>query len=71
MGFAVTGADASDKNVQIARAHALQSGVIVNYRCTTAEALAAARESFDVVLNMEVVEHVADLTLYLKACAEL
>jgi len=71
IGFTVTGADASDENVQIARAHAQQSGVKVNYRFTTAEALSAARESFDVVLNMEVIEHVADPTLYLKSCAEL
>jgi 2-polyprenyl-6-hydroxyphenyl methylase/3-demethylubiquinone-9 3-methyltransferase len=71
MGFAVTGADASEDNIQIARAHAAQSGVAVNYRFTTAEALAAAHEGFDVVLNMEVIEHVADPTLYLKSCAEL
>ncbi|HTW34562.1 MAG TPA: bifunctional 2-polyprenyl-6-hydroxyphenol methylase/3-demethylubiquinol 3-O-methyltransferase UbiG [Rhizomicrobium sp.] len=71
IGFTVTGADASDENVQIARAHAQQSGVKVNYRFTTAEALSAARESFDVVLNTEVIEHVADPTLYLKSCAEL
>jgi len=71
MGFAVTGADASNDNVQIARAHAQQSGVAVNYRFTTAEALAAAHESFDVVLNMEVIEHVADPKLYLESCAAL
>lgn len=70
-GFAVTGADASERNVQIARAHAAQSGVPVAYRCATAEALAEQGLAFDVVLNMEVVEHVADLESYLGACAAL
>ena len=71
MGFQVTGADASEDNIQIARAHAAQSGVKVDYRFTTAEALAAAGESFDIVLNMEVIEHVADPELYLRSCAAL
>ncbi len=71
LGFSVTGADASDTNVHIARAHAGQSGMNVDYRCTTAEALVAAGETFDVVLNMEVVEHVADLQAYLTSCADL
>ena len=71
MGFAVDGADASSENIQIASAHAAQSGVGVTYRFTTAEALAAAGESFDVVLNMEVIEHVTDPELYLRSCAQL
>ncbi len=71
MGFAVLGADAEDRNIQIASAHARESGVPVEYRCTTAEALVDERLSFDVVLNMEVVEHVADLASYLGACAKL
>jgi 2-polyprenyl-6-hydroxyphenyl methylase/3-demethylubiquinone-9 3-methyltransferase len=71
LGFAVTGADASAKNIGTARAHAAQSGVAVEYRATTAEALAAEGLSFDVVLNMEVVEHVADPAAYLAACARL
>lgn len=71
MGFQVTGADASEDNIQIAQAHAAQSGVKVDYRFTTAEALAAAGESFDIVLNMEVIEHVADPELYLRSCAAL
>src|SRR6185503_12136022 len=60
LGFAVTGADASEKNIGTARAHAAQSGVAVNYRAATAEALAEEGLGFDIVLNMEVVEHVAD-----------
>jgi 2-polyprenyl-6-hydroxyphenyl methylase / 3-demethylubiquinone-9 3-methyltransferase len=71
LGFSVVGADASEKNIQIARAHAATSHAPVDYRCTTAEALAAAGETFDVVLNMAVVEHVADLRLYLDSCARL
>jgi 2-polyprenyl-6-hydroxyphenyl methylase/3-demethylubiquinone-9 3-methyltransferase len=59
MGAQVLGADASEKNIGIAKAHAAGSGVPVDYRAVTAEALAEAGESFDVVLNMEVVEHVS------------
>ena len=71
LGFAVTGADASEKNIGTARAHAASSGVSVDYRATTAEALAAEGARFDVVLNMEVVEHVADVPAFLNACASL
>lgn len=71
LGFSVVGADASEKNIHIARTHAAAGGAPVDYRCTSAEALAEAGETFDVVLNMEVVEHVADLKLYLESCARL
>jgi len=71
LGFAVTGADASDKNIGTARAHALQSGLSIDYRAAGAESLVAEGQSFDVVLNMEVVEHVADVAAYLAACAAL
>ncbi|MEJ1969821.1 MAG: bifunctional 2-polyprenyl-6-hydroxyphenol methylase/3-demethylubiquinol 3-O-methyltransferase UbiG [Rhizomicrobium sp.] len=71
LGFAVTGVDPSEKNVGTARAHAAASGAPVAYRAATAEALEAEGAAFDVVLNMEVVEHVADLRGYLKACARL
>ena len=71
LGFAVTGADASERNIGTARAHAAQSGLKIDYRATTAEALVAEGRSFDVVLNMEVVEHVADVTAYLNACTAL
>jgi 2-polyprenyl-6-hydroxyphenyl methylase / 3-demethylubiquinone-9 3-methyltransferase len=71
LGFAVTGADASEKNIGTASAHAAQSGLAIDYRATTAEALLAEGRSFDVVLNMEVVEHVADVPAYLAACAAL
>jgi len=71
LGFAVTGADAAEANVKIAAVHAAQSGLAIDYRATAAEALAGEGARFDVVLNMEVVEHVADLKAYLGACATL
>lgn len=71
MGASVLGADASEKNIKIAMTHSAQSGVEVNYRAVTAEALAAAGETFDVVLNMEVVEHVADVEFFLSTCASM
>jgi 2-polyprenyl-6-hydroxyphenyl methylase/3-demethylubiquinone-9 3-methyltransferase len=71
LGAQVTGADAAPRNLPVARLHAQQSGLTIDYRHTTAEALAAAGERFDVVLNMEVVEHVPDPLSYLTACATL
>ena len=71
LGAEVVGADAAPRNIPVARIHAEQSGLTIDYRNTTAEALAAAGERFDVVLNMEVVEHVADPLAYLTACHDL
>ena len=71
LGASVLGADPAQKNVAAAKLHAEQSGVPVDYRCTTAEALADAGERFDVVLAMEVVEHVADVSLFVERCAEM
>jgi len=76
LGFAVTGADASEKNIGTARAHAAQSGLLegkmaIDYRATSAESLVDEGLAFDVVLNMEVVEHVADVSAYLAACTRL
>jgi 2-polyprenyl-6-hydroxyphenyl methylase/3-demethylubiquinone-9 3-methyltransferase len=72
LGFAVTGVDASERNVGVASAHAEPLGLKIDYRCTTAEALVAdGAGPFDVVLNMEVVEHVADAGQYLRDCARL
>jgi len=71
LGFAVTGADASERNIGTAQAHATENGVPVDYRVATAEALVEEGLAFDVVLNMEVVEHVADVGAYLSACASL
>lgn len=71
LGATVVGADAAPRNIPVAQVHAAQSGLIIDYRHTTAETLAAAGEQFDVVLNMEVVEHVSDALAYLTACREL
>jgi 2-polyprenyl-6-hydroxyphenyl methylase / 3-demethylubiquinone-9 3-methyltransferase len=71
LGASVTGADAAERNIAIARLHAEQSGLDIDYRATTAEALAEAGEQFDIVLNMEVVEHVDNVPLYMKSCAAL
>ena len=71
LGATVVGADAAAGNIPVAQVHAAQSGLDIDYRNTTAEDLAAADEQFDVVLNMEVVEHVADPATYLTACPRL
>ncbi len=69
MGFAVTGIDASEKNIAVARLHAEGSGLAIDYRVATPEDLAA--DSYDVVLAMEVIEHVSDTELFMQAAARL
>ena len=71
LGAEVVGADAAERNIPVARIHAEQMGLKIDYRHTTAEALAAAGETFDVVLNMEVVEHVADPQGFITTCRNL
>lgn len=71
LGAIVVGADASATNIEVARIHAEQSGLDIDYRATSSEALAGAGEVFDVVLNMEVVEHVADVPLFMASCAQM
>jgi len=71
LGFEVLGADASAKNIKTASIHAEEQGLAIDYRATTAEALAEAGERFDAILNMEVIEHVADLNLFLTSCASM
>ena len=71
LGANVVGADPSETNIAVAKAHAIESRVTVDYRATTAEALAEAGERFDLVLAMEVVEHVADVMLFVNRCAEM
>jgi 2-polyprenyl-6-hydroxyphenyl methylase/3-demethylubiquinone-9 3-methyltransferase len=71
LGAAMVGADPSPENIEIAAAHAAESGLTIDYRATTAEALAAASERFDVVLAMEVVEHVTDVELFVSTCATM
>jgi 2-polyprenyl-6-hydroxyphenyl methylase/3-demethylubiquinone-9 3-methyltransferase len=70
-GAQVTGIDVVGRNVEIARRHANESGLCIDYLNSTAEQLAASGQRFDIVLNMEVVEHVSDLGGFLEACAEL
>lgn len=71
LGADVVGADAAPRNIPVAQLHAEQSGLTIDYRHTTAEDMAAAGEQFDAILNMEVVEHVADPLTYLTACQQL
>lgn len=71
LGATVVGADPGPAILKVARRHAAQTGVAVDYRCTTAEGLADQGETFDVVLALEVIEHVADSDLFLRRCAEL
>ena len=71
LGATVVGADAAGGNIPVAQLHAEQSGLDIDYRHTAAEDLAETGERFDVVLNMEVVEHVADLQGFLAVCKDL
>jgi 2-polyprenyl-6-hydroxyphenyl methylase/3-demethylubiquinone-9 3-methyltransferase len=71
LGARVTGIDAAERNIAVAAVHAEQSGLEIDYRHAGAEDLAAAGERFDAVLNMEVVEHVADVAAFLSSCAAL
>jgi 2-polyprenyl-6-hydroxyphenyl methylase/3-demethylubiquinone-9 3-methyltransferase len=72
LGFAVTGVDASARNIGVASAHAAEQGLEIDYRCGTAEGLLRDGEApFDVVLNMEVVEHTADPAAFLRDTSRL
>lgn len=71
LGADVTGIDPAEENIALAREHAQASGLAIDYRAETAEALADAGEKFDLVLAMEVVEHVADLDLFVAKAAQM
>jgi len=71
LGADMVGADPAEENIDVARAHAEDGGLVIDYRATSAEALAAAGERFDVVLAMEVVEHVADVASFVATCAAM
>jgi len=71
LGFMVTGADPSERNVRVAGAHASACSLAIEYWHASAEEIADQGHQFDVILNMEVVEHVADLRAYLRCCAAL
>ena len=71
LGAVVVGADPSENNIAVARRHAAQSGLAIDYRAAAAEALAEAGEVFDIVLAMEVVEHVTDVGLFVGLAAAM
>jgi 2-polyprenyl-6-hydroxyphenyl methylase/3-demethylubiquinone-9 3-methyltransferase len=71
LGATVTGIDAGEKNVKIAALHAAQTGLDIDYRCTLPEELAETGRSFDVVLNLEIIEHVANVDAFLSASTAL
>ncbi|WP_299846086.1 bifunctional 2-polyprenyl-6-hydroxyphenol methylase/3-demethylubiquinol 3-O-methyltransferase UbiG [uncultured Paracoccus sp.] len=71
LGAEVVGADAVERNISVASLHAEQQGLQIDYRATTAEALAEAGEQFDAVLALEIVEHVADPAAFVATCATL
>jgi 2-polyprenyl-6-hydroxyphenyl methylase/3-demethylubiquinone-9 3-methyltransferase len=71
LGAEIVGVDPSEKNIKTASVHAGEQGLAIDYRCSTAEALAAAGEKFDVILNMEVIEHVADPAAFVAICASM
>jgi len=71
LGASVVGADPATANIDAARRHAADAGLAIDYRVTSAEALADAGERFHVVLAMEVVEHVADMSTFVRRCADM
>ena len=72
LGFEVTGIDASERNIGAAKAHAAGAGLQVRYLCSTVETLAEeADQPFDLILNMEVVEHVAEPGQFMRDCCRL
>jgi 2-polyprenyl-6-hydroxyphenyl methylase/3-demethylubiquinone-9 3-methyltransferase len=71
LGAQMVGVDPSEENIAIAGAHAEEGGLTIDYRATTAEDLTEAKERFDVVLAMEVVEHVNDVKTFVDTCASM
>ncbi len=71
LGADVLGADAAEKNISVAKLHAAQSNLTIDYRHTTVEELAENGKKFDIILNMEVVEHVNDPLMFLSLCKDV
>ena len=71
LGAEIVGVDPSEKNIKTATVHALETELAIDYRCCTAEDLAAAGEKFDVILNMEVIEHVNDPQAFTQICVSM
>ena len=70
LGASVTGIDASDQNIKIAKLHSKKNKLKINYLCSSPEKL-KVKKKFDVILNMEIVEHVEDVDFFLKSCTYL
>tara|TARA_B100000674_G_C37886360_1_gene936839 strand:- start:208 stop:930 length:723 start_codon:yes stop_codon:yes gene_type:complete len=70
LGASVTGIDASDKNISVAKVHAKENNLDINYLCCSPEKL-DNKKKFDVILNMEIIEHVEDIEFFLKSCSRL
>ncbi|MEX1148327.1 MAG: bifunctional 2-polyprenyl-6-hydroxyphenol methylase/3-demethylubiquinol 3-O-methyltransferase UbiG, partial [Sphingomonadales bacterium] len=71
LGGTVTGIDAAAKNIEVARLHGQEQGLAIDYRVTTAEDLAASDERFDMVVALEIIEHVTDPEAFVKSCRDL
>ena len=70
LGAKVTGIDASDKNIKIAKLHSKKNNLQIDYFCSSPEKF-TAKDKFDVILNMEIVEHVEDVNFFLESCSKL
>ena len=70
LGAKVTGIDASDKNIKIAKLHAKKNKLNINYLCSSPEKI-KIKDKFDVILNMEIIEHVEDINFFIKSCSKL
>ena len=70
LGASVTAIDASEKNINVAKLHAKKNNLKIKYICSSPEKL-KTNEKYDVILNMEIVEHVDDIDLFLKSCSKL
>jgi 2-polyprenyl-6-hydroxyphenyl methylase/3-demethylubiquinone-9 3-methyltransferase len=70
LGASVTGIDASDKNINIAKLHAKKNKLNIKYLCSSPEKL-KIKKKFDVILNMEIIEHVEDINFFIRSCSKL
>ena len=70
LGAEVTGIDASEKNIEVAKLHSSKSNLKINYFCSSPEKF-EVKDKFDVILNMEIVEHVEDVNFFLNSCCKL